>query len=637
MERLYKSISFAAILSIYPFCITLLPVLFVPFIGVDSALQKGLIAAGALASTVILGGLAFLVLRGESKMLLRPLQFIGIPLCVVAAFSSFQVASPEMAWWGIGLEEDTVGFLFLFAVALFTASFLSKRSIRIALFTFVGSVSVATMYTLISYVADPSTIQASTIAGSWISLSFLIAGALLVVALLIDAPLNQHRTNWIQRAALIAFLVVLILGLILFFNKAVVYGVLTLFIPFTALLIWRRNAYLDEVAFPFGSAGMTLVLVLFVFFGFQTPIDSLPADIRPSLLLTELIVVPLYFEEPSSVVFGTGPGTFPLVWERYRPIEFNRALIWDTSFNAAYNTVATLTITLGVLGFMAFLACPVALLVTLWRRVALSSREFFVSTDSELIGASLALVLFSIVALFVATPGPVLFLMGGVALGFSSRLLSLKGITLNVGGNGFLVRTSISMLCIGCAGVLLWVSLHQLFAAEYHARGVEHLELNAVEAAEILEKGADIWPISFYERDASRAVLSAAFAVRAANISANPEAFEKRVTKAVALADRACESNPDDSAAWISRASLYLSIGETGVVPNWQERARESLGFAKSLAPNSPEVSYLYAVLAVMEDDSDEARRRLDESLKLKSDYTSALQLREQLSAEPTP
>jgi tetratricopeptide (TPR) repeat protein len=177
-------------------------------------------------------------------------------------------------------------------------------------------------------------------------------------------------------------------------------------------------------------------------------------------------------------------------------------------------------------------------------------------------------------------------------------------------------------------------SLCQWAAASYHAGG-ERLsnERDIAGSAEKFERAAELWGVALYERDAARVELEAAFADAERG---DAEAARSGIARALTFSDHSVMSGPREYETWISRASIYLSL-LLADVSGTEEIVRISLTEAKRYSTKRPEPYYLLAVLENKLGNKEEARRAIEEALRLKPDYSEALELAAHLGLRGAP
>ncbi|OHA02308.1 MAG: hypothetical protein A3J58_00585 [Candidatus Sungbacteria bacterium RIFCSPHIGHO2_02_FULL_52_23] len=118
-----------------------------------------------------------------------------------------------------------------------------------------------------------------------------------------------------------------------------------------------------------------LAIVMIMFQGRPIPGVAVPAEVAPSLNATLAITSELFKQGPMKVFFGSGPGTFGLLWVQYKDPAINQTIFWGTRFNQGQSWASTLLPTAGVLGAGAFVLLMLSLLITFLRMLFGATRE----------------------------------------------------------------------------------------------------------------------------------------------------------------------------------------------------------------------------------------------------------------------
>lgn len=589
--------------------------------GIPGGVEEGIIAASISGGFILFCALLFILPRSIQLTFPKSyLPFLGLPLFVVACVSAISIGYSRGQVWGAGFDLGTVGFFALFALSMLFAALIPRHLAPMFLRIFLGGVALFSGVFLVALTLFQGSGVAVMAIVSWPQLAFLLGAALLVSAAMADAGFGQTRYRY---GALALFFGI---ALVIFFHPAAVVLVFVLSALYGAFVFWERRriaAHFFPVATLLAATftgGMLLV-------GVRSPVASVQPDVRPSLTATEFIIVPAYMETMRTALIGTGPHTLPQAWERYRPPQFNRGVLWSTTVSSAHSAAASFAIELGALGLLALALCPILLVVALPGR----RRTPGVLDDAWSRGVFI-LTLFSLAAPFVYPLSASLFIIGAVGLGLVARLFSDEEIAI-LAGNRMVIRILVSATLVLAGGGLLWISAHQFVAAKWHAEGSMLLESDPVAAASLLERAAKIWPLSSYERDASRAILASTISTantEATSGSVDAEDVREGIDRAATLANRSVVTDPSDYRSWLSRAVLFISLKDVQY-PGAEEAAQESLNQAAMLAPARPDVPYFAALLALRRGDLDTARGELAHALELKPDYADAEMLLETL------
>ncbi len=621
-------------LFLYATAVAVLPVLAIPGALVGTDLQKGMLAAVILG--IVCGGV------GVSLALFR--QTISIPrtslllavffLLGSVSISAFFGASWRMSVWGEGIEVGTVASFVLFAAAVCAGLIVTERRAVVILRVFVGATTLAAVISAILHVWMPDVLRGATLAGAWEQLSFLIGAAILIALTFLYRETGRSLRAWNGAATL-----VLTICFFLYFIPATAVLLalsLGLVIVGSYIASWCISGMVSPRTLLAGAlVSLAFLLCTFVV---ERPIFDLPSSVRPSSLASELVVAPVFLDNLRQTFFGAGPNTFPAVWERYRPGEFNTTPYWNVTPPTGFSTFFTFAATLGIFGVLLYLWCFAVPFIEMGMRVFHSEVSTYALVPDSFT-ASLALVLYALGSFFLFPVSMPLFLLGGIAIGFLVRSLPEQSFfSLDI--SSVFIRYPLAIALLFASLFLISVPLRQFTAATYHTRGTALLETkNYTAAVPLLVRAAEIWSISEYERDASRAVITLTFTRAneqavgsgvAGLAEGDTEALRSGISHAVSLSDLAAASGSDDYETWIARAELFINLIPTGF-PDAANSAQIAVNQAGRLSPNRPEVPYLWGVLAANLGNGAEARAKVAHALELKPDYAPALELKKQL------
>jgi tetratricopeptide (TPR) repeat protein len=122
-------------------------------------------------------------------------------------------------------------------------------------------------------------------------------------------------------------------------------GIMTLF---TFSLVQQKDFFAKGTRF---SLGFIILLISILFLFVRSP---LKLGIAPSVSLstqTSIHVVRSVFSEGvMKMFFGTGPGTFPFDYLKYKPQTINQTIVWNSVFNQAKSYAITSLATFGIIG-----------------------------------------------------------------------------------------------------------------------------------------------------------------------------------------------------------------------------------------------------------------------------------------------
>lgn len=620
MSKLTQSVS----AFIFAVVVVLLPMLAVPFTGVSAGLQKGDLAMLGLGVALMVAAAVALLYRRAFTLSFPSMLLAALPLPAVALVSALVNQTSLMSWWGVGLEFGTIGSAVLYAGAIFAGGLLPPAPARFLLHAFIAATACAGVVAgvAVALFGDSSTL------GSWPELSAAIAAALLSATLLFDWSEALEGGQW----RLLFESAVLGVCFLLFFNTVFALSVIVLLVVALLIQFAAFAAHVPRMRAPLLSCITALVLLAALFFGMQSPLLSVPPDIRPSLVATELVGGPLYFSSLKGALLGSGPNTFSQVWNKYRPNEFNTTPLWSTSFEQGYSSAATLAVTLGGLGLFAWLIPLLLFIFSAFRRLAMPGVIARMRTTADMFAGTTAVVLFYFAASFFYTTGITVFLLCGVMLGLAIHILQSREVPAAAKGVALPVRI-VAAVCLVTAGAAsMYMGWAQLASGSYHASGYDAFKTGDYQKARThFASAAWWWGTPLLYSDASRVsfiILENAIA----SSSPGKPVPSAQMDEPVNYATHAVILDRRNFDAALSLSSLYVSYAGNKV-PGADVLASSTLAAAEVLAPNRPEVPYLRAVLALELGKADEVRQYLAETFTLKPDYAPALQLKASLEA----
>lgn len=117
----------------------------------------------------------------------------------------------------------------------------------------------------------------------------------------------------------------------------------------------------------------------------------LSPEVSPSFSATLSITGSLFKEGPVRAFFGSGPGTFGLLWEKYKDVSINQTVFWGVRFTQGQSWISTLLATTGLLGSAAALAFFGIALITFLRKLLLGYKSHDIESGADALGVSVFL------------------------------------------------------------------------------------------------------------------------------------------------------------------------------------------------------------------------------------------------------
>lgn len=594
-QRFFSYIHPGRILFCFLLAVALLPILVIPGVDSNPSLIKPVMVAVLVGALTIFFGAGTLT-RGHAIIEI-PRGFIYLfPLLFGLIVSALFSGSAASGLWGISFDVGTVGFYVVFLVVVYVAAQAGQANLVRALKVFsIGVIAAALSLFVAFYIFEGSGLL-SKVAGEWPQLSFLL-GAVVFSGLIIRSHTNNTTPGFPVLGTLLFALVALF-----FFPYPPAYYAIGIALLFS---LFRLFVYGEWQVQPIRViVGIFLALALLLFFAFRFGIaERLPAEVHPTLLLTELVATPAVTESIKTVVFGVGPSQFGSAWLAYYPVEINQTSLWNEMFTSGQSFLLTRTIETGALGLIGIIC------------LAYIGTRFFSLNYAYIT----ALVFFLVSAASFPVDAPFL-LWGALVFGFLLRddhpyRYERKGYISVVAGIVLVITGSI----------IFGIAYQQMVSLHAHEKGVALYDSgDRVSAAIYFEKASERWPAALYLRDSARVMLE--LGLSSANFT--PEQQQELLGRSIGRIDQAIRNAPRDFNSWLVRASIYVSLVSVGSTEG-EGDARQSIEQAKSLARNRPDPYYLEAMLERNLQNTEAARGALQAALTLKPDYVEAHQLLE--------
>jgi len=632
-----------------------LPLWFLPWTVSPLAQNKQTLLAGFCFLIVICWAIKVFT-SGKLSFVWNKLTLAVFLLLLVLGASTLFSGSGSQSFWGMNFEADAFFNFILYALTFFIFANLLKEEKEISktiLAFLLGSGVLAALFLANSFFNifpwDFAQGAGFNSVGSAQALSLFLAGAFLVLMALVSA--NQLKSvsickmpEKLVRAKLI-FLGILLLAAVFFIN----YWLAWLGIIFgTAIIIWSR---LREIGAPLNSAkGAALqpadgfkklipLLIIFtvalIFLFIKFPLENilnLPAEVSPTYKATFDISQKTLMDGPKNFVFGSGPATFGFDYSLHRSIGPNFTSFWNVRFTQGVAALPTFLATFGILGILAVLFLLVVFFWQGFTRLSFSSKNF--GGLAAFVGGFYFLILLffyplNFTLIFSA------FLMMGLwqAVTYSGNV---KEFSLSQSPQkSFFVMIILCLLIVG--SIIGFYTLYQKYAgALNYEKGVttENLDeaITSLNRAVNLDGGKDV-----YFR-----VLSQVFLLKTNEILNNQEMsqeeqkniFQQVVSAAEASATNAVQINPKDSLNWQQLGSVYENLVPFNV-KNADQMAIQNYQKAAELDPQNPQFPFFLGRTYFAMSNLDEAKKQLEKSLELKTDFTSATDLLKQIEEAP--
>ena len=402
------------------------------------------------------------------------------------------------------------------------------------------------------------------------------------------------------------------------------------------------------VIVDFTSAWIVLILVLTLFLIFALATRMFKENINKLLLPIFLIVIAIFFlstnivknvfplpqeqilnrsqswtiglkaaiDDVKSGFLGSGIGNWHYDFAKFKPVEFNQNLLWQIRFDRAGSYIAEILGNMGFLGILSYL-----FLIGMFLLIS----YFFLQQNRN--GVPLFLALFALlVGQFVYYQNTVLAFTFWLFLGLSviswQRPIAEKAISFKDFPELSLVF-SVFLVVLGLA-----IFGFYFFAGKFYLADVSFA--NAFRTADTfaqitnLEKAIKLNPYQpQYKIILARTYLNQALSEMGKPINEQDAIkIQNGVAKAIEQARIATEISPNNVAAWETRGIIYREIREP-VATGALEWAIKSFEKAITLEPTNPVLHTELGKLLLV-DKPEEAKKKFEKALELKSNYSDA-------------
>jgi len=647
--------------------VVILPLFFIPSNSFSFIYAKaGLLMVAVFAALILL--LIRLIHKGEITLpwLVPFLVLVSVPFfTLISSFLSHSMASSFM---GRGVETDTfyfIGLCFLLAI-LCAVYFQEKQKALYVYLGFMGAFALVALFAILRFIFGVhflslglfTSIVDNTL-GSWSDLG-IYAGIAVIMSLITLESLSFERY---PRIALYAILVAG-LFIVAVTNTYIVYDFLGVYLSLSAIMaIFAALFFLYLASLNYRTKGsakfkvpvlsLAVLMVSVIVTIWATPIVSTfysyenissadVSDVRPTISATTYVASHVAKAGVLPALFGGGPNRFSTMWASYKPIAANQGDTWSTDFDSGAGYVLTSLVTTGILGFLAWICSLLYFFYlvgrALWKGIK-DQFSFYLVVSS----GAVSLYLWFIEVFYV--PGASILVFAFAFTGITLASLVREGrIPLRkfswTGGHkrATAALAAIVLVIIGMMVVLsIWIN--DCIASVDASRAVNAVSVKgdssgaeSLLATAITKDPADSY-LNLYSQVKLYELQTDLRGSGATTLDATTEPiYGNALTAALQAAQ---SSDPYNYENWLFLGNVYELGAELGVSQAAQN-ALAAFVNAEKLAPSSPLPFYLTGQLYSLGHDAADARTQLQEALTLKSNYTDAQTLLDNLSNQPT-
>lgn len=623
----------------------------IPFFPLSAEIVKGYFFTLGTTLSFILFIIAR-VYEGSVSIARSKIIIAAKILVLVVAVSSILSSSFKISFWGRGFEQDTVAFFISGFIALVLSSyyFAKKDKLVMLLSAFLCVNIFVSLYTIIRlFFPDILNLgvlggKTSVLSGTWNeSMLFFAFTALIAVSIIDLVKIKKGLLRVISFSSLTLSLLMLVIGN--FLLAWVLFGamLLILFI-YTVTIENGASTTLDTRSIPLTSLIVILLTIFFVAghanIGTVLPkaLNAEYTELRPSLDATYNIAKSSLKDNP---LFGVGPNQFAAAWAKFRPIEILGTSFWNTNFVSGSSVLSTSAVTVGIVGFLAWVMLSIFILITALKGLFVVTKD---KVQGNLKAISIVLAIYLLLVLFVYAPGiltNVLFwvfvgIMIAVAKGEDNKYFNFSFV-----GNpkrNFIQLTAIFVVLIASVA-FLFIRTEQFMgrvsivrASVIYAKGGSDAEVESklLQSNDYSTSDDTYRALAQFYSSVLGKELSVLQGVE--NITDDDKSKLKSLWDSAEInAVMAARLEPQRVENWQFLGNFYLdavAIGVQGSLENADIAYKNSL----NISPNDPGAYVALAEIAYRKSDIALGDEYISKALELNPAFSSALTLKEQLS-----
>ncbi len=636
--------------------IFLSPIIFIPSLYAPLDLVKTIFLSSFILISCIL--YAFSAIKRRSVILPHyAIGYVSVAIIVSIIISTLLSSNVSKSFIGQGFEMGTASFLLLmFLVSYFTSRIAIKD--KESIFNIYAAIFVAFVILALFHIfriiggADFMTLGilgnlTATVVGKWYDFAILSGIAGLLSFFGIKFLSLSKGFKWLLTISLI------IVGALLFLvNSSLIWTSIALVVFFVGIYEYSTRTA--------NGTGIQKILSRISFFTFLVFLiasvlawkgDAISAPVIKALSieqgearlpwqLTIDIAADTLKEAP---LFGAGPNRFVHQFLRYKPLEINPTVFWNSEFSSGFGTLPTFLITLGFVGAILWIVFFVFFTRSGVRALKKASdpfKKFFITS-------SFFIALFLWIMNFVYIPSHVTIFFTFLFTGLFIACLANEGI---VTEKSYRSKAPIILSAVVVI-LVIWLGVYakKALAIYFFQQGIKELNVNTAPAGIDMAKQKFMKAQSWDSSDVYYQALSEVNIIKinalikeiqnvAAKNSSQEQAPDPKITEqimalvkeAVEYTNSAVKADPTNYYNYISQARIS-ELAASMQIPSAYEGAKNSYASAVSLNPYNPGIYLSLAKLEASQKKLAEAQQYIGRALQLKQNYIEAIFLLAQI------
>jgi len=633
--------------------ILLVAVFIVPFVFYpNSKYFFGNLKTGIFFGVSLLAMLLWSISRLKKDSFKFPVNLISLSILLIiltSIISSVFSENPFVSIFGVNLSVySSVGLMILFSSTLLIGSlFESKKgSYVLTIVTYVSlslTLFVNLLYILVASLPDFGFFVFNSVntIGKWSDIGVISAFVVVISYLIIE---TQKHKSYLK---IFAWFSLIMSGLFALIVSEVVtwisLGVVSIFYLVYKIVVSRQES-VEKINKNLPYTTITVFLVSFVMILTGNLMSSFTdawlginfSETKPGIQSTIELTGNVISQKP---FFGVGENRFERAWQLYKPDNILLTNYAGADFNFGYSYFSSIPAKVGLLGFLSWL---LFIVMMVWNSIKL----LFKKTD-DLISHKLNLihsfsVLFLILVLFIHVPSVVVlfvfFIFTGLFVGSLSRNGLYKSVEVSVEDSpkkGFLFIFSIVVLMIlstylGYMSSRQFVSTIMLEKAKYNLNSgdLPSTQKNIINSVNLLMTDSNLSALSEYYR----IEISRLLQTQDLNNQGTIDSFKELLGNSRNAAGAAINFDRSNYRNYVSMADLYAQLSALKFEGAYEE-AITFYSKARETNPRNPLLFVSMARTGFAANKNDEAKKYIEEALKIKPNFVDAIFLLSQIQA----
>lgn len=581
----FSKLTLPNILRLSVYIILTISLLYISFFGYSRHFI--IIALLALTGLLAIWGIIF-----ESGVkILKTSVALGLTAFVVSVFLSglFGAGSIRESFFGLGVELDTVSFIFLWAIFVAVISGIistNKQVFHFLQYLFIAS-GLTVLLTMLNILILPKSI--------FFNPSSVTIGVLSVVIVALSAFMRQFFLELCNHNLYfnVGSLLVGLIGVagLFFANNFILWVIVGTFSLIMVAYAFIKKTYESTVQTPWVSIILFFVVLSGLLIGGLQQNWNKNAGLSyqngPSLSSTLVVTRSTLQEYP---VFGIGGNHFAYLWDMYKPARDIVSPQSSQKFNVSFGywpTFISTTGIIGLFGLITFLFLFISLGVKIIRDIIRNKKD----DPLTLITWMLGFVMLSIT--IVTTADITVLLITGLVIGLALASSMVNG---HISSVELTLRSTykkipyIFMTLIGVFVLILFFVYMSArdFSAIKNYQKFTHSSINSIEKIQKLSQITKLNPYDAYFRGSSEQYLASLFQY-IQNEEAQQENIQALVQGATSSAQSAVNANKFNYLNYKNAGDVYRQLGVLGVQGAFEE-AEKTYKIALEHKPYSSDV-----------------------------------------------